>query len=85
MVPSTSTTLFEATIPSSSLRPLSRILIALSKLSDELSFEADSTKALSPRRHPRSLTKIGHALRDKHVQIGVWNGQTRCEDVFHGL
>jgi hypothetical protein len=44
MVPSSATTLFDATIPFTSLRPLSRILVALAKLGDELSFEATASQ-----------------------------------------
>jgi hypothetical protein len=48
MVPSSPAILFEAAVPSASLRPLSRILVALSKIGDELSFEA-STSKVAPR------------------------------------
>lgn len=51
MVPSSPTTLFEASIPSSSLRPFSRILVSLSKIGDELSFEASSSKVSWPLQH----------------------------------
>ena len=46
MVPSASTTLFEATIPYTSLRPLSRVLVGLSRIGDELCFEATTTKVM---------------------------------------
>ena len=44
MAPSAVTTLFDATIPSVSLRPFSRILVGLSRIGDELCFEASSSK-----------------------------------------
>jgi len=46
MAPSAATTLFEATIPSTSLRPFSRILVGLSRIGDELCFEASSSKVM---------------------------------------
>ena len=77
MFSSSSTTHFEATIPSTSLRPLSRILVSLSKVGDELSFEASSSKVLLQT----SLTS-GHALRVKPLQSRIWNDQTQWQRIF---
>jgi len=71
MVPSAATTLFEATIPSSSLRPLSRILVALSKLNDEVSFEATSSKVSNMKEAPSNVQVILSAINLSKSAFGI--------------
>ena len=67
-------TLFEATIPSTSLRPFFRILVGLSRISDELYFEASSSK-VKKTRGDTELT-VGTTFSDESFLIGVWDGDT---------
>src|SRR5277367_1727305 len=72
MAPSAVTTLFEASIPSTSLRPFSRILVGLSRIGDELCFEASSSKVRNIKRTVK-LT-VGPTLSNEPFQISVWDG-----------
>lgn len=80
MVPSAATTLFEATVPSTSLRPLSRILVSLSKIGDEVCFEASPSEV--PLRVKLVLI-VGYALCYKLFKISIRHDKAAWQDLLH--
>ena len=74
MAPSAAMTLFEATIPSISLRPFSRILVGLSRIGDELCFEASSSKVR--RMHVDIGLTVGPTIGDEPFQVRLRDGKT---------